>query len=318
MSASLPFLTADEVHRALPFAPLIDALAEGFRKGAQAPVRHVHTVNGAGDGRLLLMPAWRPDEAIGIKLVTVFPGNRARGVATVGALYVLLDGLTGHPIALMDGEAITLRRTGAASALAARYLARDDARSLLIVGTGALAPYMARAHATVRRYERIEVWGRDATRAEHTARRLADEGLPALAVSDLAAATRRAGVITCATTALAPVVRGADVQPGTHVDLVGAFTRTMREADDTLIQRAVLCVDTFGGALAEAGDITQPLERGVIRREHLVAELADLVTGRHPGRSTAAQITAFKSVGTALEDLTAAELVARSLRRVPA
>lgn len=306
------------MHRALPFAPLIDALAEGFRLGAQAPVRHVHTVNSAGDARLLLMPAWRPDAAIGIKLVTVFPGNRARGVATVGALYVLLDGATGHPLALMDGEAITLRRTGAASALAARYLARDDARSLLVVGTGALAPYMARAHATVRRYERIEVWGRNAARAEQTARLLADEGLPALAVHDLAAATQRAAVITCATTALEPVLRGADVQPGTHVDLVGAFTRSMREADDVLIQRALLCVDTFSGALAEAGDITQPLERGVIRREHVVAELADMVMGGHAGRTTAAQITVFKSVGTALEDLTAAELVARSLRPTPA
>ncbi len=315
MSASLPFLSADEVHRALPFAALIDALAEGFRKGAQAPVRHVHTVNGAGDGRLLLMPAWRPDEAIGIKLVTVFPGNRARGVATVGALYVLLDGVTGHPVALMDGESITLRRTGAASALAARYLARADARSLLVVGTGALAPYMALAHASVRRYERIEVWGRNASRAQALARQLATDGLPATATDDLAAATRRADVITCATTALEPIVRGVEVQPGTHVDLVGAFTRTMREADDALIQRALVCVDTFAGALAEAGDITQPLERGVIKREHVVAELADLVTGRYNGRSAPEQVTVFKSVGTALEDLTAATLVAQSLAR---
>ncbi len=315
MSASLPFLSANEVHRALPFAALVDALAEGFRKGAQAPVRHVHTVNGAGDGRLLLMPAWRPDEAIGIKLVTVFPGNRARGVATVGALYVLLDGVTGHPVALMDGESITLRRTGAASALAARYLARADARSLLVVGTGALAPYMALAHASVRRYERIEVWGRNASRAQALARQLAAGGLPATATDDLAAATRRADVITCATTALEPIVRGVEVQPGTHVDLVGAFTRTMREADDALIQRALVCVDTFAGALAEAGDITQPLERGVIKREHVVAELADLVTGRYNGRSAPEQVTVFKSVGTALEDLTAATLVAQSLAR---
>lgn len=314
MSATLPFLSADEVHRALPFAQLVDALEEAFRKGAQAPVRHVHTVNGAGDGRLLLMPAWRPDEAIGIKLVTVFPGNRARGVATVGALYVLLDGVTGHPVALMDGEAITLRRTGAASALAARYLARHDATRLLVIGTGALAPFMARAHASVRRYEHIEVWGRDEARAQALARHLAGEGMPVAAVTDLREATRRADVITCATTALEPIIRGGDVNPGVHVDLVGAFTRTMREADDALIQRALVCVDTFAGALAEAGDITQPLAIGAIGREHIVAELADLVSARHPGRTTPAQITVFKSVGTALEDLTAAGLVARSLR----
>lgn len=276
-------------------------------------MRHVHTVNGAGDGRLLLMPAWRPDESIGIKLVTVFPGNRARGIATVGALYVLLDGATGHPVALMDGEAITLRRTGAASALAARYLARADARTLLVVGTGALAPYMARAHATVRRYERIEVWGRNAARAQALARQLVADGLPAIACDAIAAATRRADVITCATTALEPIVRGADVRPGTHVDLAGAFTRAMREADDALVRRALVCVDTFAGALAEAGDITQPLERGLISREHVVAELADLVSGRHRGRESADQVTLFKSVGTALEDLTAAALVARSM-----
>jgi ornithine cyclodeaminase/alanine dehydrogenase-like protein (mu-crystallin family) len=292
MHASVPFLSADEIHRTLAFPRLIDALAEGFRQGAEAPVRHVHAVN--TDARLLLMPAWRVDEAIGVKLVTVFPANRARGIATVGALYVLLDGKTGHPRALLDGEALTLRRTGAASALAARYLARRDARTLVVVGTGALAPYMALAHAAVRDYEKVLVWGRNIERAHALCKRLVDEGLPAIPSTHLEEALAVADVIT----------------PGTHVDLVGGFTPHMREADDRLIARATLFVDTFAGALVEAGDLTQPLANGLIKRDAIVAELADLVAGRHPGRNTQEEITLFKSVGTALEDLTAAQLAA--------
>jgi len=313
VSTTLPFLAADDIHRALEPSALVDALAEAFRVGAEAPVRHVHAVNGAGDGRLLLMPAWQPDVSIGVKLVTVFPGNRARGVATVGALYVLLDGLTGHPVALLDGEAITLRRTGAASALAARYLARPDARTLVVVGAGALAPYMALAHGSVRTYERVLVWARDRSQASVLVDRLAGWALPATVAPDLPAALREADVVTIATTARAPVVLARDVRPGTHLDLVGGFTPEMREVDDDLIRRASVFVDTYAGALKEAGDLVQPIAAGIVDRTHVRAELSDLVCGRHPGRADAHEVTLFKSVGTALEDLAAARLaVARA------
>jgi ornithine cyclodeaminase len=307
VSSGLPFFSSDRVHAALEWRPLVDALREAFRVGANAPVRSSHPVNAAGD-RLLVMPAWDAG-SLGVKIVTVFPGNRARGLASVSALYLLMDGATGHPLALIDGEMLTLRRTAAASALAATYLARPDSKVLLVVGTGALAPYMAAAHCALRAIERVLVWGRSAEHARATTARLAAEGLPAEVCADLAAGLAAADLVTCATTAREPIVRGALVRPGTHVDLVGAFTPEMRESDDALVQRAEVFVDTYAGALKEAGDLVQPMAAGAIAREHVRAELADLVRGRHAGRGAAAAVTLFKSVGTALEDLCAARLV---------
>ncbi len=309
MSSPIPYIPASDVNAALDFPSLVDALRDAFVQGATAPVRASHAVTPAGD-RLLLMPAWGGG-ALGVKLVTVFPRNRERGLASVAALYVLMDGATGHPRALIDGEALTLRRTAAASALASRCLSRPEAKRLLVVGTGALAPAMAQAHCAVRAIERVDVWGRSAERAARTAAGLASAGLPAHPAGDLAAALAQADIVTCATTATAPVLHGADVRPGTHVDLVGAFTPAMREADDALVRRARVFVDTYAGALKEAGDLVQPMEAGTIAREHVLAELADLCAGRHTGRASAREVTLFKSVGTALEDLCAASLVAR-------
>jgi len=309
----LPFISAEDVHAALGYARLAEALREGFREGCTVPLRHVHEVTGMGD-RLLLMPAWRPGKDLGVKLATVFPRNRERGAATVSALYVLLDGATGHPRALIDGEALTLRRTAAASALASTYLSRADSATLLVIGTGALAPHMARAHCALRPVEKLLLWGRRPERAQALAAQLRDEGLPAEAQADLAQALAQADIVSCATTATEPVVRGALVGAGTHVDLVGGFTPQMREGDDDLIARAEIFVDSYAGALKEAGDLLQPLASGALVRERVRAELAELVTGAHPGRKSREEITLFKSVGTALEDLCAARLV---LERAP-
>lgn len=323
IACMIRFYAADAVHAALPWPRLIDALAAAFARGAQVPLRHAHRLSDSDT--LLLMPAWRdpaagaaatdrsPDAgALGIKLVTVMPGAAARGAATVAAVYLLLDRATGEPRAVIDGEALTLRRTAAASVLAARYLACRDAEHLLVVGTGRLAPMLARAYCADRRITRLSVWGRHATRAQTVAQELRDEGLPARAAEDLEAAAREAQIISCATTSTGPLVHGSWLADGTHLDLVGGFTRTMREADDAAVARARIAVDTFAGALAEAGDLTQPLERGVISRDQVVAELAQLVRGEVTGRTDARQITLFKSVGTALEDLAAAEIVAQS------
>lgn len=309
MSATLPYFSAADVHAALDYPRLIAALSDTFARGATTPVRHVHTVAADEGARLLLMPAWREGELLAVKVVTVFPGNRARSVATVAATVLVLDGRTGHPRALLDGEALTLRRTGAASALASRYLSRPESRCLLIVGAGHLAPYLAHAHAAVRAIERVLVWARRPEAAAALADRLRAEGLPASVASDLAAGLQQADIVSCATTSTEPLVRGADVRPGTHVDLVGGFTRQMREADDALMSAASVFVDTRAGALAEAGDLTQGIERGLFACGHVQAELAELVTGRHPGRRLAEERTVFKSVGTALEDLAAAGVV---------
>jgi ornithine cyclodeaminase len=308
MSHVLKSIDAASVHAALDYRSLVDALREAFVAGATAPVRSSHAVTPAGD-RLLVMPAW-DGQGLGVKLVTVFPGNRERGLASVAAMYVLMDGTTGHPVALIDGEALTLRRTGAASALASTYLSRPDSRTLLVVGTGALAPYMAAAHCAVRPIERVLVWGRHADRAEALARHLAEDAFATEAVATIEEGLERCDIVTCATTSREPLVLGASVRPGTHVDLVGAFTPDMRESDDDLVARASVFVDTRAGALKEAGDLVQPIASGAFAADRVRSELADLAAGRHAGRATAGEITLFKSVGTALEDLAAARLVA--------
>ena len=305
---SIPYYSAEQVHAALAYPALIEQLRQAFAKGATVPLRHAHKVNEQQNDRLLLMPAWREGESLGVKIVTAFPGNAARGVATVAATYVLLDGSTGHPKALIDGEALTLRRTAAASALASSFLSRQDARTLLVIGTGKLAPYMAAAHAAVRQFDRILIWGRSPEKARSLAERL-----KAAVSADLHTALSEADVVTCATTAATSVVHGADVRAGTHVDLVGGFTPTMREADDALVAKAAVYVDTYVGALAEGGDVVEPLRLGVLQRSAIRAELAELCRGEKEGRRAAAEITLFKSVGTALEDLAAAQMVHAAL-----
>jgi len=299
-------VSAEEVHAALPLPALADAIAEALLAETVAPVRHAHAV--ASDGTLLVMPAWSPT-ALGVKLVTVMPRNRMHDRPTVQALYLAFDRATGTPTALIDGEALTLRRTAAASLLAARHMARPGVREVLIIGTGQLAPMMARAHCAERPDAHVSVWGRTVEAARAVAARLRDEGLAADAVDDLEAAMRAADIISCATTATQPIVRGEWLRPGVHLDLVGAFKRGMREADDAAIARCRIVVDTYAGALAGAADLLEPLERGVIERSAIVAELAEVVSGRQRGRETATDITLFKSVGTSIEDLAAAQLL---------
>ncbi len=305
------FYSAEDVHAALSLPALADAIATELTTDTLAPLRHAHAISASGS--LLLMPAWSASEsgAIGVKLVTVLPGNRERGASTVNALYVLFDRDTGEPRAVIEGEALTLRRTAAASLLAARYLARNDARKVLIVGTGRLARFLAQAHCSGRDIERLLVWGRSAQRAESLVSTLQAEGMPAQAVENLERAVGDSDIVSCATTATSAIVRGAWLAPGTHLDLVGAFKRNMREVDDAAVARSRVYVDTYAGALAEADDIIEPIERGVISRPDVRGELAELVTGNVLGRSEAGDITLFKSVGTAIEDLAAAQLLVR-------
>lgn len=295
--------SAAEVHAALPWAALADGLAAAFVAGVDAPLRHVHALS--AQDRLLLMPAWNARTVV-LKLVTVMPA----AATTVQSTVLVLDRATGAPLAVLDGEALTLRRTAAASALAARHLARADAHTLLIVGSGRLAGWMARAHAALRPgLRQVWVWARRAESAQALARTLAAEGLPATAVAELEATTRRACIVCCATTSTEPLVHGAWLAPGTHLDLVGGYTPQMREVDDVAVARARVVVDTRAGALAEAGDLVQPLARGMIGPGHVVAELAELLRGEQPGRRDATEITLFKSVGTAIEDIAAAQQV---------
>ena len=312
---NLQVCSAAEVHAALPWLALAAALEAAFARGdTTAPLRHAHALSSvdvaaSSPGSLLLMPAWSP-RAIGVKTVTVMPGAAALGAGTVQASYLLLDRATGVPLALIDGEALTLRRTAATSALAARQLARADAKRLLLVGAGRLAPWMARAHlARHAGLREVQVWSRDGSSAEALARRLCGEGVDAVVARDLQAAVQRADVVSCATTSREPLVRGDWLRAGTHLDLVGGFRPDMREADDAAMARSRVVVDTYAGALAEAGELLQPIANGTFTAAHVVAELAELLRGDKPGRLSPDDITCFKSVGAAVEDLTAALLV---------
>lgn len=306
-------LSAEQVDAALDDLGLIDRLEAAFRAGGQLPLRHHHSLPG---GTLLLMPAWT-SRHLGVKLVTVFPDNAKRSLPSVFGQYVLLDGSTGQPLALLDGTTLTKRRTACASGLAARYLAPQVATRLLMIGTGALAPHLVRVHAKVRPIREVAIWGRRPEAAEALARSLSASlpvaiGRPVTvrAVTDRKAAVGEADIISCATLSKAPLIEGDWLREGQHIDLVGAYTPEMRESDDRAVWRARVYVDTRQGALKEAGDIVQPLANGTIDEDDVIADLFDLAGGRQTGRidGDVTSITLFKSVGTALEDLAAAEL----------
>ncbi|HSR72004.1 MAG TPA: ornithine cyclodeaminase family protein [Kiloniellales bacterium] len=305
-------ISAAELEAALDPESLIERLRQAFRRDITVPVRHHHDIAAGGerDATLLLMPAWQSGRHIGVKIVTVFPDNSARGLPAVMGAFLLLDGRSGSPEALIDGPALTAKRTAAASALASGYLSRPDSRRLLMVGTGTLAPYLIQAHLAVRPIREVLIWGRNPDKAARLAKRL-DQLQPEIApTEDLEGAVQGADIVSCATLSRDPLVKGAWLQPGQHLDLVGGFRPDMRETDDAAIRRARVFVDTRAGACAEAGDIVQPIESGALDPDDIAADLFELTRGERAGRRYYDQITLFKSVGTALEDLAAAQLAA--------
>jgi alanine dehydrogenase len=290
---------------------LIDALEEAFRVPCAAPARQRYqlepAIAGQRGGTLLVMPAWNTGRGLGIKIVTVFPDNTLQGLPAVCASYLLLDATNGQPRALIDGEELTLRRTGAASALASRHLSSPAATRLTMVGTGRLAPHLIKNHALVRSIREVRIWGRRIDRARELASSLQGLDVSIECTEDLEEATRWADIVSCATLSQQPLVLGAWLAPGQHLDLVGAFTPQMCEVDDQAIARCELFVDTRSGALSESGEIVGAISRGVITPAAVRGEFSDLAAGlfRRKGPES---ITIFKSVGTALEDLVAAEL----------
>lgn len=317
-------IAANDIDRLAGYPQFVEALAAAFRGEFEVPLRHHHAIDLAGrpQATLLLMPAWTRQNAqagdgsayIGLKSVTIFPDNPSRDEPTVQGMYFLLDGETGRPLALIDGPELTVRRTAAASALAARYLAPEDARTMLMVGSGAMAPCLVRAHRSVRPIETVTIWNRNPAKAEKLAEHLRAEGIEAEATADLEAAVRAADLISCATISPEPLVRGAWLKPGTHVDLVGAFRPDLRESDDEVMRRGTVYVDTRPGGLSEAGDVVQAIASGALARDDIAADLFELARGDHPGRAGPNEITVFKSVGTAIEDLAAAIMLYEAAR----
>ena len=316
-------ISAQDVDRALTETTLVEALRIAFRDGMVQPVRHHHAVerpDGAAS-TLLLMPAWNDFEAagtsedgfIGVKIVTVSPDNNAINKPAVVGLFLLLNGKTGEPVALIDGPRLTTWRTACASALASSWLSREDSSHLLIIGAGAMAPFLVRAHCAVRPIQQIRIWNRTHANAEKLAATLSEEGFSASATDNLDEALGWADIVSSATISSEPLVKGALLKPGTHVDLVGAFTPELRESDDEAIRRARVYVDTREGATKEAGDIVQALLSGALTPAGIVADLYELARGEKHGRQNAGEITLFKSVGAALEDLAAGIAVYKAM-----
>jgi ornithine cyclodeaminase/alanine dehydrogenase-like protein (mu-crystallin family) len=273
----------------LAFERLVPALRTAFAGKAQVPPRHVHGIetalqDGSSDsstGTVLIMPAWSDAGFLGIKTINIFPGNSARGLPGLHATYVLYDARTGVPLAMMDGNEITARRTAAASALGASFLARQDARRLLVLGTGRIARMLPAAHASVRPIDEIAVWNHRPEGAETLAAQWRAEGWNARAVADLEAAVRRADIVSCATLATAPLVRGEWLAPGSHLDLIGSFTPAMREADVRCFAGARTFVDT-DEALRKSGDLLDAMAAGTLRAQDVQGTLADLCRERAP------------------------------------
>jgi ornithine cyclodeaminase len=311
MTDNIPFVSSETLNAKLDYPSLIAALKTAFAADWTVPVRHHHgvAIPGEPEQTLLLMPAWEAGKSVGIKLVTITPGNGARHLPAVQGIYLLLDGATGIPKVLMEGTTLTVRRTAAASALAASFCARRDAATHLMVGAGALARPLIEAHRAARPITKTLIWARKPDQAAAKADDLAKAGIAVEVAPDLEAAARAADIISCATLSSEPLIRGAWLKDGAHLDLVGAYTPELRESDDAAVKRATLFCDTRGGALKEGGDLVQPLKAGVIQESSVVADLVDLCKGRHAGRQRDDEITLFKSVGTAIEDLAAAKLM---------
>jgi ornithine cyclodeaminase len=312
-----------DLDRLLDFPSLMEALASAFEADHVAPLRHHHRIGPANHHAThLLMTAWTADSPgadafIGTKIVNVFSDNTRLNLPSVLAAYLLQSGETGAPLAIMDGSRLTLWRTAAASALAARYLARADAAHLLMVGAGALAPFMIRAHASSRPIKRVTIWNHRRASAERLAASLSAEPWSVSVADTLPQAVAEADIVSCATLTEQPLIHGEWLRDGTHVDLVGAFNLSMRECDDAAVMRASIFIDT-AAAKSEGGDIAVALNSGLLTEEDIVADLYDLCRERHRGRTSTTEITLFKSVGTGIEDLAAAMLVWQRIKDHPA
>jgi alanine dehydrogenase len=302
----LKVFTAEQVAKAAPYRDWVEAIREGFRMKIESPVRHHHQPGASL--KLLIMPAWSR-EWTGIKILSIHAGNAAKGLPTIQGSYQLIDNATGQTVAIMDGTELTRRRTAAASALAADYLAKPDASTLLVVGAGALCTHFVRAHASVRTIQKVLIFNRSREKAEAVVSALHEDRFDAHVCENIEAGVREADIVSCVTSSTAALVQGAWLKAGTHVDLAGAYTPSMRETDAETVARSRVFVDTREGAATEAGDLLQAQREGRFDFKDVQGDLAGLCKGTVNGRKSPDEITLFKSCGTAIEDLAAAAMV---------
>lgn len=293
----------------LDYPAVIKSLQQIFISDFEMPLRHHHfyRCKEGSENTLILMPSWTND-FLGIKQVVVAPDNPGKNLPTIHAQYTLLNAVTGEVLAMMNAAYLTSVRTACTSALAAGYLATQNAETLLVVGTGKVAYHLVQAHAKTRKYKRIIIWGRNVEKARIMADKLLSRGYKTEISVSLEAAVMLADVISCATMSAEPLIKGEWLKPGQHLDLVGAYKPQMREVDDQAIIRSCLFVDSRLGALHESGELSIPLKNKLIKPESVLADIVELCSRKHPGRQSDQEITLFKSMGMAIEDLATAIL----------
>ena len=302
-------LDKSDIQANLPYPELIDGLRSAFKQNPEIPARqHLRIPSSGGTpATLLLMPACN-HSYVGVKIASVYPENGPKGLPAIDAIYVLKSGETGETLAILDGAEITRIRTAATSALASSYLSRPDSQTLLMVGAGALAVPLIRAHSHIRNFSKVQIWNRSERGIDNVKSELGNE-MEVQHVTDLNEATAGADVISCATLSSTPLVRREYVRQGTHVDLVGAYLPSMRESDAALISTSSVFVDTRAGACVEGGDLVLAALEASFKMSDVKAELSELCQEGHPGRESNSEVTVFKSVGASIEDLVAASIV---------
>jgi ornithine cyclodeaminase/alanine dehydrogenase-like protein (mu-crystallin family) len=306
------FVGTDEIRSLLTFPMLVAALEAAHRR----PKIEVQDCRlGSEKEQYFVRHAVDSGRYMASKLITSFPANLDGGVLpAVQALFVLFDGSNGRPLAVIDGTEITYWRTAADSALGAKILAPPASETLLVVGAGEMSLRLIRAHHAVRpSLRRVLIWNRTRERAAQVAARMTAEGIETEPLEDLAAATRMADIISTCTRSHEPLVLGANLRPGVHLDLVGGYTPDTREADDEAVRRALVFVDRRESAFHGVGDILQPIASGAIREADVLGDLYDLVGGRVAGRRSPSDITLFKNAGGGHLDLMTAELIVQRL-----
>ncbi len=319
-------LSKADIYRVLDWAEAVEAVAGAFAAlstgQAHVPLRTFFPVEGQ-EGVLLLMPgaiqaqAGQPADQLAVKLVGIFNRNPARNLPLIFGLVTLFEAQTGRPLAVLDGSTVTAIRTGAASGVATARLAVPEARRLALFGTGAQAPAQLSAIRAVRPLEEVRVLGRDrAKTAKFAARMRAETGLDVRAVNSPAEALAGAEVVAAATTSFVPLFEDRQLAPATHINGIGAYQPTMREVPGETVARARLVVDAREAALSEAGDVLIPLKEGLFGSEHIYAELGEVVAGQRAGREgfEAGEISFFKSVGNAAQDVAMAAYLYRKAR----
>ena len=315
-------ISKEQLEENLDYPILIETLRKAFQEKYIVPIRHHHNYQNPKEGvesTLLLMPAWQVGKYLGVKMVTVSPKNGKYNLPSIHGIYTLFDAAQGMPLAQINATTLTAQRTAAASALASSFLSKKNSKTLLMVGTGALAPELIRAHISVRPIETVYVWGRNLEKAKAVSNFITKylqvsekANFEVFPIENIEEGIEKADIISCATLSPTPLIFGKNLKAGQHLDLVGAYRPDMREADDEVILKSSVFIDTYEG-MHESGDIASPLKDGILKRENICGDLFQLCRGEKTGRKNNNEITFFKSVGHALEDLAAAKLIYEKL-----